>query len=149
VSRLQLARVTGLVYLRKAWWLILPFPIFGIWLLRSTEDRLLQYLAFVAIFWPFTIPARAVVVTSKASKRLLQETWAILDADALYLYGPDGNGTKVPLERITGVRRSLGLLVVELKHYVFVLVPLAAFESIEDLVAFEGRIQDAIARSRA
>jgi hypothetical protein len=148
VSRLQLARVTSLVYLRKAWWLMLPFPIFGLWLLMNTSDRLLQYVAIVAIFWPFSIPARSILITNKASKRLLQETVAVLDDEALYLRDSTGGGTRVPLERVTGLRRSMGLFVVELKHYVFVLVPIDAFSSLEDETAFEQRIRAAVAEAK-
>jgi hypothetical protein len=144
LGRLQIARAASLLYIGKAWWLIITFPLFGVWMLMTSHEPALQYVGLVSILWPFSIPARGIIVTRKSARILMGETVAILEDDALYIKGPQGAGSKVGLDRITKVHRSLGLFVIEVKHYVFVLVPIDAFASDAEAGAFEQRIRKAI-----
>jgi len=67
LSRTELARVMSEEYVRKYWWFAVPIPITGIFFLSLTTGPL-QALGMLMLLWPFSIPARSVVFSTKASR---------------------------------------------------------------------------------
>lgn len=67
ISRLQLARLSALEYVRSFWWFIGVIPLFGFIAIAFTSG-LMQVIGVFAVLWPFTIPARAILTTTKSSR---------------------------------------------------------------------------------
>jgi hypothetical protein len=67
LSRTELARITSEEYIRKYWFFVAPVPIIGLIALLTTTGPL-QVFGMLAVLWPFSIPARSVVITSKTSR---------------------------------------------------------------------------------
>lgn len=67
LTRTEFARVAAKEYLRTFWWFFAITPLFGLILLIFTQG-LLQVIGMTAILWPFSIPARSILNTNKASR---------------------------------------------------------------------------------
>lgn len=66
-GRTELARLAAFEYLRTFWWFIGVIPLFGLIMMIWTNG-LMQVIGMFAFLWPFTIPARAVLTTTKSSR---------------------------------------------------------------------------------
>jgi len=67
LSRTELARFSAFEYVRTFWWFIGVIPLFGVIMMIWTNG-LMQIIGMFAFLWPFTIPARAVLTTTKSSR---------------------------------------------------------------------------------
>lgn len=67
LTRTDFARLAAVEYLRSFWWFFAIIPLFGLILIIFTSG-LLQVIGMTAILWPFSIPARSVLNTTKASR---------------------------------------------------------------------------------
>jgi hypothetical protein len=67
VSRLRLAYIAAEEYFRTFWFFVIAIPIGGIALL-VLADPTLRAIGLFAILWPMTIPARSIIISTKASR---------------------------------------------------------------------------------
>jgi hypothetical protein len=65
--RSELMLLTAREYLRSFWWFAIATPLFGV-LAVVFGTGLLQVVGMMAILWPFSIPARAVMTTTKSAR---------------------------------------------------------------------------------
>ncbi len=125
VSRLQFAYLAVAQYLRTYWWFAAIVPLFGVAML-ALGSGVMKVMGLMALFWPFSLPARAILATSRAGKLMEKGAWASLEDDVLYLHGTDGDGLKLALSKVRRVERRRGFLVLVLARGDFVALPLSA-----------------------
>jgi hypothetical protein len=125
VSRIILARLSAEEYIRSFWWFILIIPTFGLACLIFGSG-LLQIIGWMAVLWPFSIPARSVISSSKAGKLLSRGTRVELKNGTLYFSSDDGKGLKLELwaARDVVVRGEYAL--VRMRRFGFVPIPVSA-----------------------
>src|SRR5687768_2673672 len=136
VSRSELALLGAREYIRSFWWFVIVTPLFGVLAVLFTTG-LMQVIGFMAILWPFSIPARSVIATSKSS-RLFSGGCSMEanDQDIVFL-GPE-SATKrlrfrIPLATVTSLRESGDLLILRTSRLGFAPVRVTAFDSDQDL----------------
>lgn len=78
--------LTAREYIRSFWWFAISTPLFGIFAVIFGTG-FLQVIGLMAIFWPFSIPARAVLTTSKSSKLFTEGCWVEVSVDRLAFFG--------------------------------------------------------------
>jgi hypothetical protein len=136
ISRPQFVRVASVQYLKRMWPIFGAFPAFGLLALIFGPNQFIKVIGFFAILWPFSIPARVVMVSWNKAKRLMQPTWVGLEDGVLYFHDQEGGGTKLPLTQIRRVDKREGFYVFETRMFNFALVPIDSFEE-ADRVKFE------------
>ena len=138
VSRSELALLASGEYLRNFWWFVLVTPLFGVLAFVFTSG-LLQVIGLMAILWPFSIPARAVLSTSK-SARLFRSCYMKADEDAVTFYGsetqPKQLRFQVPLAAIRSVRETRDFVILQTRRYGFAPIRVNAFSSEDDRLSF-------------
>jgi hypothetical protein len=133
---LELGRIAAWEYARGYWWMFVSIPLFGIVGLVLAPDGVIRYFSMVCLLWPFSIPARAILITRKASRLYSEETVAVIGEGELRLYRPSGRGSSLKLSDVRSVGDSLGALVVRTRKLGFVAIPARAFASAEEREAF-------------
>ena len=134
VSRLSLAYLAVALYVRTYWWFAAIVPGFGlVWLLLMPLS--LKAVGLMALLWPLSLPARAILATSKTGKLLQKGARATLEHKTLYLHGEDGGGFRLDLSAVRRTVRTRGFLVLVLSRGDFVALPLRGNESFADQVA--------------
>ena len=68
LSRTEMARLAALEYLVNFWWVAAGVPLFGIVALIFGRGTIMEVIGMSALLWPFSIPARSVLATSKSSR---------------------------------------------------------------------------------
>lgn len=101
-DRYRFALIGAEEYLRAFWWFVIPVPIGGA-IAVSTGIGYLQLLGIIALLWPLTIPSRAFLASSKASRIFTQSAWLGAEGDKLYLFGPGDLGMKLDLSSVRAV----------------------------------------------
>ena len=142
ISRIVLARLTAEEYLRSFWWFALIVPVFGITCLLFGSG-LLQVIGFMAILWPFSIPARAILSSSKASKLLSRGTWVRFEEQTLYFCADEGTGLKLSLNAVRDIVVRGEYVLIRLRHFGFVPIPMSALSA-----DFTEKVSHAIRNSR-
>ena len=131
-----MALIAAELYWRHAWFILVPFPLFGLAMISLSKEPPLRALGALSMLWPLSIPARSLLVTHRAAKRLGRETWVSLTPDAVLFHTAEGTGTRIGKDRILRVRHVRGTIVLMLRNYVFALIPDAAFPSPEERKRF-------------
>lgn len=124
VGRLELAYLGVAEYLRTYWWFAAIVPLFGI-LMLVLAPGVMKAMGVMALLWPFSLPARAIVATSKAGKLMERGVWASLEDGVLYLHG-EGTGLKLSLAKLRRVERRRNFLVLSMARGDFLALPLRA-----------------------
>ena len=124
VSRLAFAYLGVAQYLRSYWWFAAIIPLFGL-VAVAFGAGILRVMGLMALLWPLSLPARAILATSKAGRLMERGAWASLEDDVLFLHGEDG-GLRVGLEFVRRTERTRGFLVLVLARGDFVALPLSA-----------------------
>ena len=142
VSRLSLAYLAVVQYLRAYWWFAAIVPTFGaFWLVLMPGT--LRAIGLMALLWPLSLPARAILATSKTGKLLEKGVWASVEGDTLFLHGEGGGGFRLELAAVRRTLRSRGFLVLVLARADFVALPLreneAFVERILAVIALSGK----------
>lgn len=102
VPRLQLAYLGVGGYLKTFWWFAGTIPAFGILCLLLGEPTL-KLIGIMALLWPVTLPARAIVSSSKASRLFGRGVVAEFIEGVFFFHGDDGKGMKLSITAVRGL----------------------------------------------
>ena len=93
VPRLRLAYIAAEEYVRSFWFFVLGIPLGGVALV-AFGDRSMQVIGMFALLWPFSIPARAILITNKASRLFASGAWMRAGEEEIEFLGtkPGANG---------------------------------------------------------
>lgn len=149
ISRYDLARLATEEYLRTFWWLAAIVPSFGIITLILSRG-ILQIIGYLALLWPFTIPARAILSTSKAARLFLNGTRMTCEDDTIFFHAKDGKGLKLQLDSVRGTVQRRGFTLIQFRSWnpvplpAFIPIPNSAFADESTRLAFIARIQNSV-----
>ena len=137
LTRFQISQTMALQYIRTFWWILISVPVFGVLCFALSTDLVIRACGLICLLWPFSIPARSFIVTSKASRQLLKPTTLFLTEDGIALSASDGTGMKLKTSSVRSIRRSGAVLVVQTMKLGLMLVPTNAFLNDDDRQTFE------------
>jgi hypothetical protein len=147
ISRTRLAWLASEEYLRSFWWFALTTPIAGIFLMVYGQG-FLPAVGLMGFAWPFSIPARAVLSSSKASRLFTNGCLAEVGDEFLTFYDTSDRHPplrwRLPLVRVRDVVIRGDCLLVRMRKLGFAPIPVLAFETDENRNAFLGLIGKAI-----
>jgi hypothetical protein len=134
-------------YLRSFWWFVAAVPAFGL-ITTIFADGALRVIGVMAILWPFSIPARSVLTTTKSSRLFTNGCHVELSDEELRFIGEYKNGKRlryaVDVFRIKEVVRRRGMLLIRTRLPGFLPIREAAFESEADIQSFVSLLEKAI-----
>ena len=137
VSRSQLAYWTGFEYARRFWPFFISIPITGILIFVLFSGNLYKGLGMMMFLWPISIPARSILLTTKASKRAILPTKMVYEGEHVYFVtDPLSFNYRIHRDQIRDVKARVEYVVIELWKYRLVFVPYKAFESPEAIQEF-------------
>lgn len=142
-----MARLASLEWLRLFWWWVIAVPVGGI-IFVIIGHGLMQVIGFMAIMWPFTIPARGVIGSSKSSRLFGGGVKLVVTPEALEFQGqtPGNNGRRLrmvmPRDKVRDVVTRGDILLVRTWHFGFAPVLRTAFSSPEDEAAFLSEVAE-------
>lgn len=141
ISRLRLAYVAAEEYLRSFWFFAAAVPLGGLaFLLFGTG--VLKIIGAFALMWPFSIPARAIMITSRAAKLFTTGVVMRLGEEEIEFLGTTPGAKGLPLRmafptgRIRDAVTRQGVLIVRTYRHDFAPVDPAAFATDADRKAF-------------
>ncbi|MBS1716438.1 MAG: hypothetical protein JSS72_01750 [Armatimonadetes bacterium] len=138
LSRTQLAYAAGWLYVRLFWPILLAVPSFGVALLVfGSKDPVLRYFGLVCFLWPFSIPARAVMNTTKTIRLLGHETRVQIGEGELRFLGESGKGLKLSKKSIWRFTTSLNFYALVTRKFQIAFVPKSALPTIENTAQLE------------
>ncbi|MEI7577607.1 MAG: hypothetical protein WCK51_12000 [Armatimonadota bacterium] len=137
VSRSQLAYWTAFEYARRFWPFFISIPVTGLLISLLFQGNLYKGLGMMMILWPISIPARSILLTTKASKRAILPTKMVTEGEHVYFVTePLSFNYRIHRDQIRDVKTRVEYVVIELWKYRFVYVPYKAFESPEAIQDF-------------
>lgn len=142
VSRLRLAYIAAEEYFRTFWYFVLAIPLGGIALL-AFGDPTIRAIGFFAIIWPFSIPARSILISTKASR--LFSAGVVMragDEEIEFLGIKEGRKGKpmrlaIPRNMVRDTVTRQGMLLLRTYRLNFVPIDPESFATPEDRGAFE------------
>lgn len=141
LTRTELAYLSAREYLRSFWWFVVAVPLFGVIAVLFGEG-VLKVIGMTALLWPFSIPARSILATRRASRLLTGGCRLFAFPDRLEFRGetPAANGKPyrmiVNQSEVRDVVRRKEYLLVRTYRFSFVPITVAAFESEAQAEAF-------------
>ena len=140
VSRSQLVYWSANEYIRRFWPAFIAFPISGLLLLIFMPSQVGIGLGIMMILWPMSIPARAILFTGRAAKRVLSPTRMVAEGDHLYfIVNPMELNYRVNKKSVRDVVLRKEYVCIELWKFKMIFVPLISFtgkDAIKELRAF-------------
>lgn len=143
---MRLAYVAVEEYLRSYWYFVVAVPIAGI-VGVFVGDRFMQAISFMALLWPISIPARAILTTSKASRLFATGVSMRSNGDEIEFLGdrpgPSGKPLRLafPIASVRDVVHRQGYLLIRTYRLSFAPVDTTAFASDADREAFIESLQ--------
>lgn len=126
-------------YLRAFWWFVLPVPLFGALAFMFGGTQIMKGVGLFAILWPLSIPARAVLATSKAGRLFENGVHLSADDENLYFHGVDGSGLRLRIDSVRDAVRRPGFVVLRLRSLGFVPVLESALDAPDEFIRLFGR----------
>jgi hypothetical protein len=149
VSRSEMMLLAAREYVRIFWWYILITPIFGVLALIFGGGPL-QLIGMIAILWPFSIPARAVISSSKASRLFSRGCHMEADDKEAIFYGVQANPKRLRFRLSYNDIRSVGrlqdLVVLRTRMLGAVPIRIGAFSSESQAESFIDLVEAAIGK---
>jgi len=150
LSRTELARIASEEYIRQYWWFAAPIPVCGIFFLIFATGPL-QVLGMLMLLWPFSIPARSVVFTTKSSRLFSGGCHVEATSEEITFIGEYNKDQKrlryvITTDRIREVVNRRGILLIRLRTPGLTPIRADAFESDEDREAFFRLVEEAVAK---
>ena len=128
MSRSQLVYWSANEYIRRFWPAFIAFPITGILLMVLMPTQVGIGLGMIMILWPMSIPARSILLTGKAAKRVLSPTRMVAEGEHLYfIVNPMEMNYRVNKKSVRDVILRNEYVVIELWKFKMIFVPLSAF----------------------
>lgn len=88
------------------------------------------------ILWPFSIPARSILITGRAARRVLSPTRMVAEGEHIYfIVDPLELNYRVNKKSVRDVILRNEYVVIELWKFKLIYVPLSAFASKDDVQA--------------
>lgn len=128
-------------YLRTYWYFIVGVPIAGLMLLVAIPRREIELIAGLMILWPMSIPARAVLFSSKTWKRLSQETVARIGENEAFIEAGEFKPVRVPYTWVRRVLKTATLYILQGPRGASTFIRADAFSS-EDRAEIETIFRD-------
>ncbi len=150
LSRTELARIASEEYIRTFWWLVAPVPVMGI-IAVITARGPLQVLGMLAILWPFSIPARSVLSTTKSSRLFTGGCHVEASADQIEFigeYNKEGKRLRYAFstDKVKEAVRRRGIIILRMRLPGISPIREDAFESESEAQAFLNMIEEAVAK---
>ena len=140
ISRSQLVYWSANEYIRRFWPGFIAFPIMGVILFILMPTQVGIGLGMLLILWPLSIPARSIILTGKASKRVLSPTKMVAEGEHIYFnVNPPEMNYRVNKNSVRDVIPRKEYVVVELWKFKMIFIPLSSFaekDSIKELRKF-------------
>ncbi len=128
ISRSQLVYWSANEYIRRFWPAFIAFPISGILLFILMPNSAGIGLGTMMIMWPLSIPARSIIFTSRAAKRVICPTRMVAEGEHLYfIVDPLDLNYRVNKKSIRDVVIRKEYVCIELWKFKMIFVPLDAF----------------------
>lgn len=147
LSRTELARITSEEYVRKYWFFIAPLPVIGLIALITSRGPL-QVFGMLAVLWPFSIPARSVVVTTKSSRLFTGGCHVEATPEEVVFIGEYNNMKRlryaIATDRIQEAVFQRDTIILRMRLPGFAPIKVEAFENEADRDAFMKLISDAV-----
>jgi hypothetical protein len=153
VSRTELARLASVEYLRSFWWFAAPVPIAGV-IAMIFGNTPMQVMGMIAFLWPFSIPARSVLITTKASRLFTNGCHLEADEDLIAFIGEytkEGKRLRYPIEpyRVKSVDQRGDFMILRLRMPSLAPIRVTAFKTDDDRLNFVKLVDDAVAKRLA
>ena len=152
LTRTEMARLTAEEYIRRFWYIAGIVPVFGLGLLIFSSGAM-QVFGMICVLWPFSIPARAVIVSTKSSRLFTASCHVEATPEEISFIGEYKDGKrlryKVDTDRLKQVIRRKGLIILWSRTFGFIPVKESAFKSEKEVEAFVTLVEDAIASWQA
>jgi hypothetical protein len=140
ISRSQLVYWSANEYIRRFWPGFIAFPIMGIILFIAMPTQVGIGLGMLLILWPMSIPARSILLTGRAAKRVLSPTRMVAEGEHLYfIVNPLEMNYRVNIKSVRDIVVRKEYIVVELWKFKMIFVPITSLNgknSIKELRAF-------------
>jgi hypothetical protein len=137
ITRTQLAYWTAFEYIRRFWPGFIAFPITGIVMFVTMDVQVVKGLGMLMTLWPLSIFARAILISGRAAKRVLNPTKMVFEGDhAYFIVEPHELNYRIHKDSVRDVKSRVEYVVIELWRYKLVFVPYFAFKSPEDVQEF-------------
>ena len=147
LSRTEMARIASEEYVRTFWWLLAPVPLCGAAAIIFMKGPM-QAFGMLAVLWPFSIPARSVLSTTKASRLFSGGCHVEADEDGIVFIGEYNDGKRlryaIEMNRIKEVVKRRDILLIRLRIPGIAPIRVDAFESDSNRDAFIKIIEDGI-----
>jgi len=148
LTRTELARITSEEYIRTFWWFVAPVPVAGLIALITAKGPL-QVIGMFAILWPFSIPARSVLATTKSSRLFTGGCHVEATPEEIVFVGEYKEGKRlrypVSTDKIKEAVRRHGIILLRMRIPGIAPIRESAFASEADLDAFMKLIAAAVA----
>jgi hypothetical protein len=148
ITRIELARLASLEYLRSFWWFVIAVPLFGV-VSMIFGDGPMKMIGMMAILWPFSIPARSVVSTGKSSRLFSQGCHVEADPENVVFIGDYHGGKRLryilKTWRIKEAKQVGELILLRTRIPGFLPIRADSFHSDADREAFLALVEDAVA----
>ncbi len=144
-----MARIASEEYLRSFWWLVAPIPLIGLGAIIFTKPPL-QVFGMLMFLWPFSIPARSVLSTTKSSRLFSGGCHVEATEDEIVFIGEYINQKRlryaIAMDRIKEIVPRGEVLLVRLRIPGIAPIKTEAFASEKDREAFVELVNNAIER---
>ena len=144
-----MARIASEEYLRSFWWLVAPIPLIGLGAVVFTKPPL-QVFGMLMVLWPFSIPARSVLSTTKSSRLFSGGCHVEATEDEIVFIGEYVNQKRlryaISMDRIKEVVRRGDILLIRLRIPGIAPIRAEAFGTDKDREAFLALIHEGIER---
>lgn len=137
-----MVRLASWEYARAFWWYVAIIPIFGVFAILF-GDGLIRGIGMMALLWPLSIPARAVVSTGKARRLFGAGVRARIEEDGLYIVPnqPEVKGLRLKWTAIRDVVEREDWALVRTRRFGFVPVPLQVGREVSEGVRSRGPLE--------
>lgn len=134
MSRNQLVYWSAYEYVRRFWPAFIAFPVSGLMLMLFMRTQLGIGLGMLMILWPMSIPARSVLFTGKAAKRVLSPTKMHAEGKHVFFdVNPPELSYRVHVDSVRDVLIRTECVVIELWKFKLIYIPRTAFESKDEI----------------
>lgn len=128
MTRAQLVYWSAAEYARRFWPAFIAFPISGVMLIAFMPTQIGIGLGMMMILWPMSIPARSILFTGKAAKRVLSLTKMHTSGEhVLFDVNPAELSYRIHRDSVRDVVVRPECVVIELWKFKLVYVPRTAF----------------------